>query len=331
MSSSPDSEAKLIARLAKAVGGAQNARGLVLGIGDDAAILRPDGREDWVVTQDAQVENVHFRRDWSSPADIGHRLAAVNLSDVASMGASPRFALVSAFVSNSEPSADIVKVERAAARLLDKYRALIVGGNVSRTDGPVTFDMTIIGSCTRGQAWQRTARPGDAILVVGDLGGAAAGLGLLQAGETGGRLIRKYLRPVPQLTATSYLRLGRVPVRGAIDVSDGFSTDLLHLCGAAGVGCEVNLERLPLSSGLARAAAQLERDPVDFALHGGEDYALILAMSPEDAEIAASGLVRKGHLATVVGRFTSEPNQYRLLTSGDSRPLRPHGWDHRQT
>jgi thiamine-monophosphate kinase len=143
-------------------------RGVVVGVGDDAAVLRVGAREDLVVTTDALVEGVHFERRWLSGLNIGIRLAAVNLSDIAAMGAGPRFALLSLAIPPRTPAAFVEDIERGAIQALAHHDARVVGGNVTSTRGPLVCDMTLIGACARGRAWQRRARAGDAIVVVGE-------------------------------------------------------------------------------------------------------------------------------------------------------------------
>jgi thiamine-monophosphate kinase len=307
--------------------------GLVTGVGDDAAVFRGGRGEDFVVTQDVQVEDQHFNRSWFSGRELGWRLAAVNLSDVAAMGAAPRYALFSLVLPPSVESRYTEQIAKGITAHLARFGAALIGGNVSATNGPLSCDLTLIGSCRRDRAWLRRARPGDAIVLAGEVGAAAAGLDILTSGATRAPrgqagLVRAFKRPEPLLDVSGALR-GRTAVHGAIDVSDGLSTDLLRICRICGVGCELFADRLPLCRPLARYCAGTGCDPVDVMLGGGEDYALILSVAPRWAT-RISGRIRSatGRPAAVVGRFTASTGTW--LVGGDGGPMRlqPTGWEH---
>ncbi len=228
-----ESEFALIESIAKNLDG-RRGNGVVVGVGDDAAVLRTSAGDDLVVTVDSLVENRHFKRTWMSWHDLGWRLAAVNLSDIAAMGASPRFAVVSLAVPRSVPGRAVTEIMRGTSRHLGRYGAAVVGGNLSSTSGPLVCDLTLIGSCRRGAAWRRHARAGDAIVVAGTLGSAAAGVALLRSrgrAPKSNRLVRAFVSPTPGIAVADALRRG-TSVHGAIDVSDGLSSDLIHLCEA---------------------------------------------------------------------------------------------------
>ncbi len=302
-------------------------QGVVVGVGDDAAVLRPGAREDLVVTTDALVEGVHFERHWLSGVNLGRRLAAVNLSDIAAMGAEPRFALVSLAIPRGTPQSFMEDVERGAVAMLARHGAQIVGGNVTSTRGPLLCDMTVIGACARGRVWRRDARAGDVIIVAGELGAAAAGVQLLRTGHKGGALVRAYTHPVPRLDVSRALSGARL--RGAIDVSDGFSSDLIHMCEAGGVGCEVQAQALPIGRGVRAFCRARGKDPADWALHAGEDYALVLAVARKNTADVCRVLRRARIRSAIVGKFTRDRGVYRIIESGSRvRQFRPGGWDH---
>lgn len=306
------------------------ARGVVVGVGDDAAVLRPNAREDLVVTTDSLVEGVHFERRWLYGVNLGRRLAAVNLSDIAAMGAEPRFALVSLAIPRGTPQSFVEDIERGAVAMLARHGAQIVGGNVTSTRGPLVCDMTVIGACARGRAWRRGARAGDVIIVVGELGAAAAGVELLRAGKKGGSLVGAYTRPVPRLDVVRALSGAHPGARlGAIDVSDGLSSDLIHMCEAGGVGCEVHAHALPVGRGVRAFCHARGEDVAGWALHAGEDYALILAVPRKNAAQVCRALGRARIRSAIVGKFTRDRGVYRIIESGSRvRLFRPGGWDH---
>jgi thiamine-monophosphate kinase len=323
------SEFELIAAFARRIRrvGARPA-GVVAGVGDDAAVLRLGAREDLVVTTDALVEGVHFERRWLYGVNLGRRLAAVNLSDIAAMGAQPRFAVVSFAIPPGTPESFVEDIERGVIGALSRHGAQVVGGNLTATRGPLVCDMTLLGACARGRAWRRTARAGDAILVAGEIGAAAAGVLLLRAGKKTGSLITAYARPVPRLDVVRALSGTRV-VRGAIDVSDGLSSDLIHLCEADGVGCEIHARALPVARGVRAFCRARSLDPAEWSLHAGEDYALILAVSPRSVGEACRAIRGVGVRASVIGRFTRERRSYRIVEGpGRARAFGPGGWDH---
>src|SRR5688572_28658744 len=173
--------------------------GVVVGVGDDAAVLRVGAREDLVVTTDSLVEGVHFERRWLYGSNLGRRLAAVNMSDIAAMGAQPRFALVSFAIPPNTPSSFVEDIERGVVRALGRHGARVVGGNITSTRGPLVCDMTLLGACPRGKAWRRAARAGDVIVVAGEVGAAAAGVALVKAGQKRGSLVTASMWPMPHL------------------------------------------------------------------------------------------------------------------------------------
>ena len=209
--------------------------------------------------------------------------------------------------------------------------AVIVGGNVSGISDTLVCDLTLVGTCVRGKVWRRTCRPGhDSIVVVGCLGEARAGLSLLgrHAGSTG-RLVRAFKKPTPLLDVAGLLA-GEKAVHGAIDVSDGLSTDLVHICENSGAGCEIDLTKIPISRALRLFTKTRGHDLLEWALHGGEDYALVLSVGSARSAAVAGRIERAlGIPARVIGRFTRGSGVYRLVDeSGRSENFAPGGWDH---
>lgn len=306
-------------------------RDIIAGIGDDAAVVRPPASGPLLVTNDVQVEGRHFERAWFKGAELGWRLAAVNLSDIAAMGGVPLYGMLSLVVPDDAAGEYIVAVERGVQDHLARYGATVIGGNLSGTKGPLVCELTLLGRGRPGGTWRRTCRPGrDAIVLVGRLGDARAGLECVDSGlGSRRRLVRAYKRPEPLLNVARRLG-GERGVHGAIDVSDGFSTDLAHLCEGGGAGAEVDAGNLPASRALASYCRERGADPLDYVLHGGEDYALILSVDRRRADQIAKrirdGL---GIPARIVGRFTRRPKGRLLLTQdGRAEIFEPRGWDH---
>jgi len=323
------SEFQLIEAFARRIRrGGVRASGVVVGVGDDAAVLRPNAREDLVVTTDSLVEGSHFERRWFTGRELGWRLAAVNLSDIAAMGARPRYGLVSLVIPPGLGSTYIEAIERGMVDHLARYDAVVVGGNIASTSGPLTLELTLIGACARGRAWRRRAKAGDAIVVAGVLGAAAAGIALLRKRKTGGPLVREYKQPTPRLDVAHALSRNR-SVRGAIDVSDGFSSDVIRLCEASRVGCDVDGAAFPMPRAVRAFCRERGLNPVQWALHAGEDYALILSVAPQRAAEVCRRIRRAGCPAVVVGRFTGRRGAYRLFDArGGARAFEASGWDH---
>ncbi len=258
-------------------------RGWLRGIGDDAAVLRPRRGCDLVATVDALVEDVHFRWSTTDARSLGHKALAVNLSDLAAMGARPLGFLLSLTVPGGAASERLRALTRGLLEAARAARCPLVGGDT--TAGPAwMLSITALGEVRRGRALLRSgARVGDRILVTGELGGAALGLALLEAGRgrsAGARAhVRRQLRPAARLDAAA--RLGRSGfVTAAIDLSDGLAQDLGHVLRASRVGAVVDVDRVPLARGLGALCARHGLDPLELALAGGEDYELLFCVSP---------------------------------------------------
>jgi thiamine-monophosphate kinase len=319
--------------------------GVVVPVGDDAAVVETGPRA--VVTTDALVEGVHFRREWGPPALLGRKALSVNLSDVAAMGGHGRYATVSLCLPAEVPLAWVDGLydgllERAAESGVD-----LIGGNLSATPGPLTIDVTLIGQSPR-PLLRTGARPGDRAVVTGTLGAAAAALQFLQTGvhlgadrqvisegrpigplrEAMARCLGAQLDPDPPL---GFARaLGETELaHAAIDVSDGLSGDLLTLCQESEVSAWVDGSALPVDP----AAVRLEREGggdngFSLALHGGEDYQLLLAVPPASLDglkrLAGAWKVQ----VTEVGEFAAGPAGLSVRFGDALRRLRPQSHDH---
>jgi thiamine-monophosphate kinase len=246
----------------------------VVGIGDDAAVLRARAGEDLVATTDALVEGVHFRFETQAARAIGRRALVANLSDLAAMGARPLGCLLALA---APPSLPVRTLDALVAGILDEaaaHRCPLVGGNVSRAR-ETALTLTALGAVARGRALRRCgARPGDRILVTGTLGGAALEVALAERGW--GRVRRV---AVPRLAAGR--ALARLPGVGAcIDISDGLEADLAHLLDASGVAAELEPARVPRPRGFDAACRRADLDPERLVLAGGEDYELLFTLRP---------------------------------------------------
>lgn len=311
-------------------------RGLRLGIGDDCALLRVNPDEELCVTTDLSLTGRHFRMEWHPAEAIGHRVLARGLSDVAAMGGRP----VAAFLSLGLPAELTIAKGRQKAwadRFFDGLLALahlhqtpLAGGDLA--ESPVALaDIVLVGAVPRGKTLLRSgAQAGDLLYVTGKLGGAAAGLELLgrqpesrhktiAAGKIPARLhtvLQPHLFPQPRLAQGQWL-LRRRAATAAIDLSDGLSTDLTHLCEESRLAAEVDAEALPVHDGATLAQA----------LDGGEDYELLFTASPGVRVPAAIAGVPVTRIGRMMAARRGEA-QVSLRTGACSQPLKPHGWEH---
>jgi thiamine-monophosphate kinase len=311
-------ERELIAAIRKRAGQLPRNRGIVsLGIGDDCAVLHPRRGEEIVVTTDLSLENVHFRRGWHPPQSVGHRCLARGLSDLAAMGARPEAAFLSLALPAELTGKWMEGFFNGLMALAERSRVPLTGGDLAKSSF-VIADIVLLGSVPTGRALLRSgARAGDLIYVTGALGGAAAELRALERRRAVFRRTDKlrhpHLYPEPRLAAgRKLLRLATA----AIDLSDGLSTDLAHLCQESGLAAEIDSEAIPVD-----ARATLEQ-----ALHGGEDYELLFTASPKAKVPRQLG----GVLAHPIGRMKKRGKgpQVQLLRRGKPAALAAAGWEH---
>ena len=310
---------------------------VVLGVGDDTALLALPPGALLVATCDSQVEGRHFVPGIASPEEIGHKALAVNLSDVAAMGARPMWALVSLLLPPSLDATMLDGIYAGLRELAARYDVAVVGGNVSATDGPLVIDVTLLGAVTRGRALRRDGgRPGDALLVTGSLGAAAAGLGalILEPGRASiapdalSRARQALVAPEPRVRAGLALAATGA-VTAMLDISDGLASDLRHLCERSDTGAEVVAASMPIDPAASIIASAYGRDPLTLALNGGEDYELLFSAPPARVEAIVAAAAAVGCAAHVIGRLTEPEHGLQLQAAdGTSRPLEPHGWDH---
>jgi thiamine-monophosphate kinase len=323
-------ETGLIERLRATYAGAAGG-GLALAIGDDAAVLDVSAGLQVVVTTDLLIEGVHFRRDWSDPYSIGWKAAAVNLSDLAAMGADPTFTFVSLGLPLDETVEGVERLYDGLGDCLGRYGAKLAGGDTNRTLAGLTLNITQLGTVPSGLALKRAgAKAGDILLVTGTLGNSAAGLALLElhgavkAEKLCRALVQSHRRPQPRVVAARALReTGKV--HACMDLSDSLASDLPKLCAASGVGARVDVPRLPLSDDL-RTAAELGRPAWEFALGGGEDYELLLSAAPADVETISAAAAATGTALTPIGEIIRTGLHF-VDADGNDLPS-AGGWDH---
>ena len=273
--------------------------GVRVGIGDDCAVLEPEHGTSLLATTDLLIEDVHFRRRYATPRDIGWKALAVNLSDIAAMGGRPRWALVALACPASTETDDVEAFYEAAGELAAEHGVSIVGGDTSASPAGWIVNVTLLGDTAQGPLLRSTARVGDIVAVTGPLGRSEAGLALLAAGEIPPGLDRDdvadvtaaHLRPVPRVREGRWLAAAG-GVTAMMDLSDGLVTDLGHVTEESAVGARIEVDRIPVSAAVRRVAAACQRDALDWATGGGEDYELLLTCDPGAWERLRSGLER---------------------------------------
>jgi thiamine-monophosphate kinase len=306
-----------------------------VGPGDDAAVVAVSRNERLVVTTDAVVEGVHFSRAYSTPADIGHRALAVNLSDLAAMGATPRWALVSLVLPASMHESEAEELIDGLAALATRYAVPVIGGNITRTDGPLVVDVTAGGEAApRKWLTRNGAKAGDEIYVSWTIGGAAAGLEMLEAG-TGNRepgtgkaeCMARHRRPEPRVRLGVAVGRARAAT-AAMDLSDGLADALDQVATASGVGVAIDSDLLPIEACAREWWTSRGVDPVTAALAGGDDYELVFAVPRRKAAAMRAVTRRLAHTPlTKIGEFTKDPRERVLLRAGQKEEL-PRGFEH---
>ena len=329
-------EFQWLERLVEILGPAAAGVGGGSAIGDDVAVLHSPGGEWWAWTVDALVEGVHFRFDWLEPEEIGHRALAASLSDLAAAIA--------------EPVGALVTVAGAAATLGDRLEGIyhgigdlargtgcpILGGDLSRADGPLHLTVTAIGHCRREPPGRGGAEPGDELGMTGRLGAPAAAIELLDRSRGNpSRLaearehtsMARLARPSPRVAEAAWLA-DRAELHAIIDVSDGLSSDASHLAGRSGVRIALDVDRIPIHPAALEAARLTDLDAADWALNGGEEFELLFCAPAGSVEgLASSFEERFGIPLTRIGTVEAGAGVVRR-EGADERPLERGGWDH---
>ncbi|MBZ5559381.1 MAG: thiamine-phosphate kinase [Acidobacteriia bacterium] len=287
---------------------------VLVGIGDDAAVVEPERSRAEVLSVDALIEGVHFDRAFVPPDAIGHRALAVNLSDLAAMGAAPRLALLSMALPLALGLDDFDAIIGGFTALAARHRLHVVGGNLTRSPGPLMIDVTVMGTVKRRQALTRAgARAGDALYLSGTLGAAGAGLQMLRAATShqppatsaAAACVDRYLRPEPRVKLG--LLLGRNRAASAcMDLSDGLADAAYHMAEASGVGMTIDADALPIDPGAKAWNESRHADAMTEALTAGDDYELLVAVRPRARRRATALAERAGVPLTCIGTCTED-------------------------
>ncbi len=286
-----------------------------VGIGDDCAVLRPPHGHEVLVTTDFSLEGVHFRREWHPADSVGHRCLARGLSDIAAMGGEPMAVFLSLALPGDLPQRWVEDFIRGLLKLASRFKVPLAGGDIAQSLGGVLADIMVVGSVPHGKAILRSgASAGDRIYVTGTLGGSAATLALLQEGR---KLRRRdypqHFMPMPRIEAGRMLREKKLAT-AMIDLSDGLSVDLRHICEESGVGARIEAELIPRAE-IGRLVNE------GFALHGGEDYELLFT-SRKKVPVNIAGVP-----VTCIGEITRE-RRIMLARGGRETELKTQGWQH---
>jgi thiamine-monophosphate kinase len=314
----PRAERQLITAIRRQAARFRHNGELTLGIGDDTAIIRVAPGSELLVTTDFSLEGVHFRRDWHPPESIGHRCLARGLSDIAAMGGKPVAAFLSLALPADLPQRWVDRFMKGFLALAKQFSVPLAGGDTAQSPSGVLADIVVIGSVPKGKAIVRSgAKPGHRIYVTGSLGGSVAALNRLRRGE---RLRPKdfpeHFSPTPRIAIGQYLREHRL-ASAMIDLSDGLSTDLSHLCEESRVSAVVHADSLPTIDSSPESLA--------YALHGGEDYELLFT-APRNRRVPKK---IAGITVTEIGEIVPPRRSQMWLESEGLRvPLKAKGWEH---
>jgi thiamine-monophosphate kinase len=325
--------AKLRERLGVAAGdpgSGSNASRVALGSGDDAAVTVPGGAT--ATSVDLLIEGVHFRRATAPLHAVGHKALAAALSDLAAMGAAPGEAYVQLGLPEDVDEAGSLELADGIAAVASEHGVEVIGGDLSRAP-TLILAITVVGHAGSAADLVRRggARVGDVVCVTGELGGAAAGLALIErAGPEAAvdpaqadALRRRQLEPQPRLEAGQ--ALAATGATAMIDLSDGLGADAGHVAAASGVGLEIALARVPVQAGVAEVAAALETDAIELAASGGEDYELLATLPPERLELAGEAVAAAGLALTEIGRAVTGAGV--VMRDPDGGTRKPSGFD----
>ena len=322
---------------------ARRAPGLVQGIGDDAAVIETSSRTWWHLTTDLLAEGIHFDMKSATPESVGYRAAMANLSDIAAMGAVPRYLLISLAIPKTVKQSHIHELYRGLMRACRPYDVALIGGDTAASKAGLFLTITLLGTTSGRRAlFRHGAKVGDRIYVSGTLGDSLAGLKLLMSSTTshplGKRkselsrshqqfLLRRHSHPTARVAEGQWLNERRL-ASAAIDLSDGLSGDLPHLCEESRVGAEVELDKIPISPACRAYAQTIGVSPIGLALTGGEDYELLFTASPHDCDTIERQARTRGYRLTRIGTIRPQRFGIQMTTDGRTQPIPATSYEH---
>jgi thiamine-monophosphate kinase len=303
--------------------------GVAASIGDDCALLKISPGHEALITTDFTLEDVHFRREWHPPESVGHRFLARGLSDIAAMGGKPVAAFLSLALPAKLSQSWVDRFFMGFRKLADRYKVTLAGGDIAQSPQKILADIMVVGSVPRGKAILRSgAHPGDFIYVTGRLGGSAHTLRELIAGaKCKPSTHSRHFFPEPRLVIGQFLRAHNLST-SMIDLSDGLSTDLAHICDESKAGTKIFSSAIPRAfsekSGKSKKTGEANQVSLALALHGGEDYELLFTTSPRTRvpkQIAGVPITRIGEITRGKGILLVDENN-------KTSKLKPQGWEH---
>lgn len=318
----------LIDKIQRILGSRGGDRQLRLGIGDDAAIFETPKGSCSIATVDTMAEGVHFDLAYTDFQSLGWKAMAINLSDVAAMGGRPKWALVSLILHDKLSVENILDLYRGLKKAARRFDTTVIGGNIAKGRSEFSVTITVVGEVKKNRWLKRSsAKPGDVIAVTGHLGSSHAGLQVLKHHENRrffSHIIGRHLRPVPRFDFIDRCRKHQISINACIDLSDGLSSDLRHLCRASRVGAVIDGDHLPIHPETRKASDRYTKNVYDYALDGGEDYELLVTLSRQN--FAKAKYFFKKRL-TMIGEITT--GKKILLRSGHKEiPLAARGYTH---
>ena len=329
-------EFALIERIQKIINDAGQSPGLLVhGIGDDTAVFRPpEPGYEMLVTCDTMVEGRHYIKEHITPFEIGRRAMVMNISDIGAMGGIPLYALVTLGLLSSEPVYNIEEIYRGFIKELEPFGAIIIGGNISGIDGSPFIDITLIGKVNKDFKTLRSgARPGDAVMITGCPGKSAAGYRVASSKISGSEefitLLDSYIRPEHRAKEGHALAMSG-KITSMIDISDGLSGDLLHICEKSSVGVEIKEKMLPSCEALEKVSSLSNIRKEDFILGASDDYELLFTCSSQDITAIKSILSEFKCPVTHIGEIVQSSQGMTVIAKdAERKPLqKKEGWDH---
>lgn len=309
------------------------------GVGDDAAVISPDKDKKIVVTTDLLVEGIHFDMVYTPLKHLGYKSVVVNLSDVYAMNATPKQITVSIAISSKFTVEALEEFYEGIRLACKNYKVDLVGGDTTSSLKGLVISVTAIGEAKEEDlVYRNTAKPGDLICVTGDLGGAYLGLQILEREkmifmdqpdmipelDNAEYLVQRQLKPEARKDVIAYFAEMGLKPTAMMDLSDGLSSDIMHICKQSGVGCLINEGAVPISEDAYNMALKFNIDPITCSLNGGEDYELLFTIEPED-ETKISG----ESAFSIVGVITAKEEGYNLISkAGNKHALKAQGWNH---
>ncbi len=322
---------------------AYHAPGLVQGIGDDAAVIETSAQTWWHLTTDLLTEGIHFDLKSVPLESVGYRAAMANLSDIAAMGAAPRYLLVSLAIPRTVKRSHIYELYRGLMKACRLYDVTLIGGDTSASKAGLFLSITLIGTTSGRRAlFRHGAKVGDHIYVSGTLGDSLAGLKLLMTNTTSRPLrkrkiefsrshrqflVRRHSHPTARVAEGRWLNERRL-ASAAIDLSDGLSGDLRHLCEESRVGAEVKLDMIPISPACRAYARTIGVSPIRVALTGGEDYELLFTASPHDSDTIERQAGTRGYHLTRIGTIRPRRFGIQMTSDGRTQPMPVTSYEH---